>query len=281
MPENVQSTPILNKEDNTVTTKPQKKGSRSETIQIIGIIIQAALAITMGFYTYWTFKYVGETRQLRIQNATQVDQGKEQHRLAIEQNHLSIEPYLTIKILGFDNPKWEEVKTNIMKETKDKTDPTQNMEDEEEFSVLKSRITEEGQHLIFYCIVRNLSSKVATHLGVYLYDQKRKNYLACFGKTGPLGEKTRRSFSGFTENVRTKDEIEKELEKVYGEDARFAYPYLTELPTYIYHDESIAFVFFRDILGRVYCYRQTFGWGKSGYFKNKIVNFEYRLDYQK
>lgn len=281
MSENIDRPPVPNEKNNTVLPKAETGERRRAKIQIWGNIIQAVLAVTMGIYAYFTFQYVRETTKLRIQNATQVDQGKEQLRLTTEQNHLSVEPYLTVQILDFVNPKWEEVKTKVSEATKDKTDPTQSMEDEEEFSVLKSRIMDDGQHLIFYCIVRNLSTKVATHLGVYIYDQKRKNYLACFGKPGPLGEKSRRSFSGFTENVRTKDEIEKELAMVYGGDAKFAYPYLTDLPTYTYHDESLAFIFYRDIIGRVYCYRQIFGWGKSGYYKNKIVNFDYWVDFQR
>jgi len=281
MSENIDKPPVPDEKDNSALKKSENREKRRDCIQIWGTIIQAVLAVTMGIYAFFTFQYVGETRNLRIQNAKIVDQGIEQLRFAKEQYRLTIEPHLTVQVLGFDNQNWEEVKAKISEATKDKIDLTQIMVDEEELNILKGRLTEEQKQLRFYCLVRNLGNQVATKIGVYIYDYKQKNYLACFGRRDPLREKSRMPFSGFTENVRTNVEIEKELERDYGDDAKFAYPYLTEFPTNTYHDESVVFVFYKDLQGRVYCYRQTFGYGRWGIFTNKIVNFGERVDYQK
>jgi len=261
MSENGEGTPVLHRKGSTVKTKAEKKEQRRDRLQILGIIIQAVLT---GILAFFTFKYVEETWEL---------------------NRLSVEPYLTVQVIDFNNPTWEEAEAKITNATKDNTDPVQKMVDEEELNLLKCRITEEGQHLKFYCIVRNLSPRVASNLGVYIYDQKQNKYLACYGKRDPLGEKTRKQFSAFSDSeyVRTKKDIEKELVGEYGNNAKFAYPFLTRYPrpTSTYHDESVVFLFYRDIHGRVYCYRQTFGYGKRGCLKDTIVDFYNQVDFKK
>lgn len=259
MTENADKAPVLAGKDKTVKTKAEKREQRRDRLQIGGIIIQAVLTCILAFFT---FKYVEETWEL---------------------NRLSVEPYLTVQVIDFNNPTWEEAELKITNATKDNTDPVQKMVDEEELNLLKCRITEEGQNLKFYCIVRNLSPRVASNVGVYIYDQKQQGYLACYGKRDPLGEKLRKPFSGFVKNVRTKDEIEKELASEYGDKAKFAYPFLTcyPKPTTTYHDESVVFLFYRDIQGRVYCYRQTFGYGQEGCLKDKILDFYNQVDFKK